>query len=318
MPRPTPDDTQLRHLIGRLRFRHLQMLVTLHDTGSLRAAAAVLGQTQPALSKALAEIEQAFGFPLFVRTVRGLAPTTQGAIAIRGAVQLLGDLARLNTEARARPAITMLRLGAPPFVAQDILPDVFSELFATHPHLRVQLVEGRVPLLVQQLLDGELDALLTSYPIAMAQEAGGQLHYERFFDAQFAVIAPPGHALARRRAVRWEQLAGEPWIMPAESSMVRHAIEEGFRRAGVIPPTPIIESTSPVTNLRLVGKGLGVGAVPLAMLHALGQQDTVACLRIQPQLQSAPVALIHRGSMDRSRVELVREALLSVLRTRPA
>lgn len=317
MKRHAPsDDAQMRRLIGHLRFRHLQLLVALHEAGSLRAAASVMGQTQPALSKSLSEIEQAFGFALFTRNVRGLQPTPEGAIAIRGAVQLLGDLARLNLEARARPAITMVRVGAPPFVAQDILPDVFTHLLSTDRHLRIELVEGRVPLLVQALMDGQVDALLTSYPLAMVHEASQLLQHERFFDARFAIIAPKAHALARRRKVDWAMLAAEPWIMPPDSSMVRRLIDDGFRQAGVMPPAPVIESTSPVTNVRLVSRGLGLAVVPMATLQALQHPGNVSCLRMAPGLPSVPVALIHRGSSDGSRVAMVRKALTQALHER--
>ena len=96
-------------------------------------------------------------------------------------MHLLGDLTRLHGEARTRPAVTMVRLGSPPFVAQDILPDVFTHMFEAQRHIRLQLVEGRVPFLVDELLGGKLDALLTSYPVAMAQETSDELQHERVF-----------------------------------------------------------------------------------------------------------------------------------------
>jgi DNA-binding transcriptional LysR family regulator len=49
------------HLVSKLRFRHLRMLQVVQSTGSLRAASQALNLTQPALSKALTEVESAFG-----------------------------------------------------------------------------------------------------------------------------------------------------------------------------------------------------------------------------------------------------------------
>ncbi len=60
-------DRRWRHLLGKLRFRHLQLLANVHARGSLHAAAEAMHLTQPSLSKALAEVEAAFGFPLFER-----------------------------------------------------------------------------------------------------------------------------------------------------------------------------------------------------------------------------------------------------------
>ena len=303
------NSPEIRRLVGRLRFRHLQLLVELKRGGSLRAAASVLNLTQPALSKALGEVESAFGFSLFTRSARGLSPTPRGEIAIRGAVLLLEELAHLGVEASAQPAVTVLRVGAPPFVAQGYLPEVLRRLVGHASRVRVQLQEERVPLLVQSLTEGRLDALITSYPTEMPEAAGRSLHYEKLFDAGFAVIAPPGHALGRARRADWQRLVHEPWVMPAPSSMVRRMMEEVFRREGLIAPVPVVESTSPVTNVRLVAAGLGLSAVPESTLRSTQGTHPVARVRVHPAIPPGPVALIHRTGPDNPRLALLREAL---------
>ncbi|RZL88036.1 MAG: LysR family transcriptional regulator [Variovorax sp.] len=305
----TEASLEARRLVARLRFRHLLLLIELQRGGSLRAAAAVLNLTQPALSKALGEVEAAFGFALFTRSARGLAPTPRGEIAIRGAAFLLEELAHVGAEASAEPAVTVLRIGAPPFVAQGYLPEVFARLIGPEARVRVQLLEERVPLLVQSLLEGRLDALITSYPTEMPEAAGQPLHYEKLFDADFAVIAPPAHPLARARRVDWQRLSKERWIMPAPSSMVRRMMEEVFRREGVMAPVPVIESTSPVTNLRLVAAGLGLSAVPDATLRSAQAIGSVKRVRVHPPIPPGPVALIHRAAPGNPRLALLREAL---------
>ena len=298
-----------RRLIARLRFRHLQLLVELQRGGSLRAAAVVLNLTQPALSKALGEVESAFGFALFERSPRGMAPTRQGAIAIRGAALLLEELLHLQREAGAQPAVTLLRIGAPPFVAQGYLPETLSRLLADDAPVRVELTEERVPLLVRSLLEGKLDALVTSYPAEMPEAAGQQLRHEKLFDADFCVIAPPGHPLARARRVNWRQLGAARWIMPAKTSMVRRMMEEVFRGQGVAPPLPVVESTSPVTNIRLVAAGLGISAVPGASLRSAQHEGLVKPVRVSPPIPPNPVALITRETGDNPRLAMLREAL---------
>ncbi|MCY7318138.1 MAG: LysR family transcriptional regulator, partial [Ramlibacter sp.] len=90
------EDPETERLITRLRFRHLRLIAELERGGSLRAAAQALNLTQPALSKALGELEGAFGFPLFTRTARGVTPTAQGQRVLRGAGMLLSELAHLR------------------------------------------------------------------------------------------------------------------------------------------------------------------------------------------------------------------------------
>lgn len=307
------DHTEIsRRLVARLRFRQLELLVLLRKDGSLRAAAAELNLTQPALSKTLREIESAFGFDLFVRGARGLTATRRGEAVIHGAELLLQQLAHLGRETASEPALTMVRLGAPPFAAQGIVPEVLARLMAQAGPLQVQLQEERVPRLIEALQAGHLDAVISSYPPGLQAQAGAaqrSLRYEKLFDAAFCVIAAPGHPLARARRVSWERLAGADWIMPTAGSMVRRLIDDSFMRQGIVPPSPVIESTSPYTNLRMVAAGLGLSAVPEMSLRDVPASLPFKRVRTDPPLAPAPVALIHRGAPENPRVGLLRAAL---------
>jgi LysR family transcriptional regulator of abg operon len=297
-------------LVARLRFRHLQLMMELQRGGSLRAAAQVLNLTQPALSKALAEIESAFGFALFTRTARGLTPTARGEVALRGAALLLRELAHVRDEAASGDGgAAILRIGAPPFVAQGYLPKVLLTLARRDPPVRVQLLEERVPLLMKALVAGEVDALITTYPAHMPEAGTVALVYEKLFDAGFLVLAPPAHPLVRARQVDWQRLAREPWIMPAPSSMVRRVIEDAFMRAGVVPPTPLVESTSPVTNVQLIAAGIGIGAAPESTARHAISLGQVKRVRVQPEIAPGPVALIYRAGVESSRVAVLKAAL---------
>ena len=305
-------------MAGRLRFRHLQLVAALQASGSLRAAADQLHQTQPALSKALKEIEDIFGFPLFERSARGVRATEQGRVVIRGAAPLLAELAHLQDEAiEARGAAALLRVGATPFVALSLLPQVFNRLLQRVPPVHPRLTEESAPRLHRALLAGELDALVSTYssePIEL--EGGARLRYEKLYDVDIAVIAPKRHPLAGVRRATWGQLAVERWILPPRSASLRRMIEERFLREGIAPPAPVLESTNPFANVKFVAAGLGLGAAPVpAALEAL-RSGVVKRVRVSPPIPPVPVALVAR-SEDNPRVQLLREALRGQVRPRP-
>ena len=113
-----PETTiSVRAYFGRdAKLRHLRLLVAIEDAGQLSKAAALLHITQPALSKALSEIERSIGHPLFDRGPRGLVPNTRGAALIRAARNVLGELDRVSVELRDlvdRPG-RVLMVGAMP------------------------------------------------------------------------------------------------------------------------------------------------------------------------------------------------------------
>jgi len=70
-----PEDA----LIFRLRFRHLELIQSLGATGSLHKTARSMNLSQPAISKALVEIESSFGFHLFERSPAGVAVNARRA-----------------------------------------------------------------------------------------------------------------------------------------------------------------------------------------------------------------------------------------------
>lgn len=301
-------------LLARMRFRHLQLVAEVERTGSLRAAAQTLHLTQPALSKALKELESILGFALFTRTTRGLASTAQGRIFIHGAHLLIGEMRHVRNEASAAGpegrAASILRIGAPPFVAMDMLPRVLLHLATREPPVMVRLREERVPQLFSALLAGEVDVLVTIYtPEALAASASNAFLYEKLANQDYAVIAPPAHPLTRTRRVPWAQLATERWVLATKSALIRNVVEEHFLREGLIPPDPAIESTSPVTNVKLVAAGLGLSAVPTSSMREAERAGEVRRIRVYPPIGSSAVGLIYRASAAlHPRVSLLREA----------
>lgn len=304
--------TEPDYLIAKLRFRHLRLLTEIKSKGSLRAAALALNLTQPALSKALTEVESAFGFALFTRNARGLVPTPQGEMVLRGAAVLLQEITHLRAEAMtADRFMAKIRIGAPPFIAQTYLSNVIEKLVDQEFPVRVQLMEDRVPALILALQRGQLDALITTFPLQMMESEADAFEYLKLFEVQFAVVAAAAHPLVRSAGVNWTQLSRERWVMPAEGSMGRKLIEVCFTHAGVPVPLPVIESTSPVTSLQFVAAGMGIGIVPdIALLHHSAlQAGSVMQIPVMPEPHSSAVALIFRTRPLNPRIALLKDAL---------
>lgn len=315
-------DPEFDRLLSRLRFRHLQLIVELGRNRSLRSSAAAFGVTQPALGRTLGEIEAAFGFPMFVRSARGVTPTAAGEVAIRGATLLLEEVARLRADAaKGSEAQALIRLGAPPFLAQGYLPPKIAALAGREPPVRVQLTESGYHAVMDALVHGRLDAVVC--PISglaglSGLTAGAGLRFEPLFTADYTVIARPSHPLARRVRVPWDVLARERWILPPPGSLMFSIIEERFVRAGLALPVPAIETGTPVTVVRMAAAGIGIAVVPSLTLSYLRAQGDVSRLRAHPPVPSDEVGLILRAGPEHPRLALLREALRGAKRDRRA
>jgi len=308
----------LDRLVARVRFRHLSMLLELRRTGTIGKAAARLHLTQPALSKALKEIEDAFGFPIFRRGARGLAPTPAGQAVLNGAAVLLAELGHLNEVtrlSRQEPAM-VLHLGAPSAIGAGMLPAILAKLRAGDERVIVRLSEDPVTRLFERLVEGELDALLTSYNQAVfSTHRSSRLVYEHYLEHKYVVIAPTGSPLARKRVVTWKELLDMPWILPDSSFLARQALEGNFLRAGVAVPEPVVTSNHPATTIQLVAAGVGVSAVLETMMHAEARIRRVARVRVESMPQAVPTALVYRaGSADHPQLLRLREAMAEMVR----
>lgn len=296
-------------LASRLRFRDLQLLVALAEGSSLRKAAEVMNVTQPALSRTLTEMEDAFGCVLFLRGPRGLQPTSQGVAAMRGALQLLHELDRVDEEVEfSSQSASVIRLGAPPFVAHGHLPQLLAKLNRDGQAVRLKLMEGAVNDLFVKLLDGEVDALITTYADRVIE--GERLVYDSLFPSRYVLIAPPEFQKSNRGKGKFSlgQLAELPWIMPGYTSMLRKDIDKAFLADGVTPPNPIVESNHPFTIAHFVAEGRGLSFVPTETLRNL-KPGFVHEVPLTKPLTTGPVALIYRSGTQSAQLESVRQIL---------
>jgi len=304
------NEPPLEHrLLSRLRMRDFQLLLVLEEETSLRAAAQRLSLTQPAISKSLQEIEEIFGAALFTRSQRGVTPTLQGRMAIRRAREIMKLLTLAQSEIRSnalgRPTV---HLGMPPFVAHGYMPVLMGPLIREMAPGRVILTEGPVHELFDRLIEGKLDALISTYAGVMPDTLAPELTYQLLFDCNYSVIAPLGHPLTRRKAVALKSLVDYPWVMPTKTALLRSSLTAAFQRAGVSPPSPVVESNNPITLLRLVAAGVGISCVPGSTIHEV-LTNQVQELVVEPAVPDNPVALIYRTADHSPATLLIREFL---------
>ncbi|WP_029350775.1 LysR family transcriptional regulator [Bosea sp. 117] len=285
-----------RNAFQQLRFRQLEMVRLLADTGSLRTTAGLMNVTAPALSKSLREVETLIGHELFIRSSRGVAPTPLGSEVARQARLLLHGLDALR---HIKPETlgserALLRLGTAPFVAWRIMPSVIERLRAADARLRIHLVEGRIIPLADQLLNGDLDAILTVMTPEALQVLGraefllDQIHSERVI-----IVCSPRHPWAGRR-VSWPDLATADWIMPPQTFTLRLTVQRACLQAGAIPPEPVIESVNIPAVINYVKAGLGITAALRSTAKDDLNSGALRLIRTDAELPTVPIGLAAR------------------------
>jgi DNA-binding transcriptional LysR family regulator len=231
------------YMRANLKPRHLQMLVSLDDFRNVGKVAASLNVTQPAVSRALGELERGLGLSLFERSARGVHPTAYGECMIRHARAVLGGLAVAREELRSLMlgASGKASVGALPAAAPALLPRAIALLKQRSPNTTVFIREGTMDVLLPELRTGKLDLIVGTLPHA---GAGRDLEEKILFEERTTVVAGRAHALTRRRKLDWADLGDYPWVLPPSGSLLRDPLEAELQRHGVPIPANSIESLS--------------------------------------------------------------------------
>ena len=226
-----------------LKPRHLQLLVALDEIRHLGKVATSINVTQPAVSKALAELERGLGLKLFERTARGVHPTAYGECMIRHARAMLSGLAQARDELRGlvTGSAGSIRVGVLATAALELLPRALAQLKSQRPSMTVLVHEGTVEALLPELLLGNLDLIVGRLPSGRTAHGIGE---KTLMEEGVSLVAGRNHPLARRRRLRWSDLKEYPWVLPPVNTLLREPLERAFEDHGLALPANRIETLS--------------------------------------------------------------------------
>jgi molybdate transport repressor ModE-like protein len=226
-----------------LKTRHLQVFLAVAKAGSMQHAAHEVHLSQPAISKLISELEGIFGAPLFERSKHGVTATECGLALLHRAQRMLNDFETTKSEvaAIASGSIGCVRLGILPVVEAPMLSRTLVALRKAVPGIMVQITDGPHTVLLSLLRKGELDCVISRLDLGSADQ---DLHTEKLVESPICVVANPSHPLAQEGRVSWSDLARYPWILPRQGAPIRTLVNQQFTDVGLVPPIPMIESTS--------------------------------------------------------------------------
>jgi DNA-binding transcriptional LysR family regulator len=229
--------------------RAIEYFLAVAERGTLRGAAAQLGVTQPALTKAIRRLEDETGVVLFDRKARGVTLTVYGRTLLRHARVLQASLKETREEIAALRAgmAGRIRVGAGPSWERMVLPEAIGRLTPAQPGVQIHVAGGADDTLKAQLRAGELDFVLAATPDAPQLEP--DLEWQPLMADDYRVIAAVGHPLHGRRDATLRDLLDYPWIMPSAATQMAERLRVIFRAHGLPPPEPVIETD--ITSLKL-------------------------------------------------------------------
>lgn len=278
---------EVRNILGKgfqkgITLRHLRALVTLSDLKLVARVSEVLGVTQPAVSKQIAELEKIVGVPVIIRDRNRLYLTPIGIRLADHARQALGQLDRaaFDIEAMTSGVSGSVSIGVVSSVAPTLLPGTIALFKRSTPQANVSVSEGHFVELLPQLEAGALDLVIAR--IWQPQELAG-IDQMALFSEPVVVVAGRNHPIAQSSEVEWADVISYPWILPQSNSVARQAVDALFASNGLPPPNNTIASLSLALNLELLQAMPALGLLPARLAQAQASRGQTVILPLETQ-----------------------------------
>jgi DNA-binding transcriptional LysR family regulator len=281
--------------------RRLERFLVIYEQQSLRAAADVLGMTQPALTISLKTLEDELGFPLFDRTSKGMEPTLAaetiyryGAALRQGGRLAMGEVRRLNGQPGGS-----LRIGAGVAWTTTMLPGVLRELHRRFPDLSIDLVSGVGDQLATRLINGELDVVLAAG--SMDRLASPEFLQGHLTNTEMKVVADPDSRLGRQREIETAELVSVPWVGFYEDENIVQQSRHFLALRNLPPARFVMRSNSPAALYAFL-RGTEFISVLVGPLVAAARNAGLVELSLAEPLWRLPVSLYRRTTASDSRM----------------
>ena len=257
--------------------RQLEILQAIADTGSFTACGKKLRVSQSAISRQILLLEEELGEPLFLRVGRTVKMTPAAESLVQLGQRVFQDVRDTvgDITDRTRDLKGTLRISGGMTVCLYVFPPLLKHLKRVHPRLDVRITVATAGRSVQEIRAGHVDAGLLTLPVEESDLVTVPVMRE-----ELLVVAPPGHALAKRRRVAARDLAGEPFVLFEAGSATRRVID-GFFVSQKIEP-PVVMDTENVEIIKaMVKTGLGISIVPYQSVAREARAGQLFCARVE-------------------------------------
>jgi len=286
--------------------RHLRYFQAVAEELSYAAAARRLRIAQPAISRAVKDLESFIGTPVLERSRHHVRLTPAGSVLLRETAVLLERLAESiqRVQRTGSGEEGELRLGyiGPP--TEAFLGRLLGTYRSRCPGVTLHLEERTPERVWEMVAKGRLSAAITR-PVISHEALGLKTALLR--GETLGVVVRRDHALAEKPAISWNVLQSEPLILLArrEGMGLHDAILAGCRRAGVVPRlahTPSLIGTV----LTYVEAGVGIAVVSEGIIPA---SPELRLIPLKPRV-TVPLVLVWHEDEDPPPVQRFRELLL--------
>lgn len=287
--------------------KQLRAFTAVAESSSFVEACSVVHLSQPALSAAIRNLEEAVGGTLLARTTRSLTLTPEGEIFLPKAKQILkdcdsalSDLNNLFAKQRGK-----LNIAAMPSFASNRLPYTLVHFHKLYPNINIAIQDVIAEEVVEMVRTGKVE-----FGISFDPEESSELEFTPLFNDKFVAALPKNHPLTGHKQVSWKTLEDNPIVLIQHPSSIRKQIDRIIENHQLNLSIEM-ESHQLATIGRMVANNLGLSIIPSLCIEQM-EEIGATCRPL-----TAPVISRDVGILTRSRYPLssAAKAMIDTLKT---
>jgi DNA-binding transcriptional LysR family regulator len=258
----------------RLKLRDLQILRTAAQLGSLGKAANELAISQPAVSKAIKDLERLLGARLLERSPTGVEPTIYGEALLNRSVAIFDELKQSVSEidSLGDPTTGEVWVACPLAIASTLIPPALKSFVKRYPRAVLYFDEVTAASMTrnfQKLRERQYDLILERWsPLAGDRSTDNDIVIEFLFNDPLVVVAGSKNKWTRRhRKIDLAELLNEPWIMQGPHTWNYRSLTEACRSRNVPMPKASVVTLSISVITHFLANGPFITSMPRSVAH---------------------------------------------------
>ena len=258
-----------------MTLRHLNIFVAVYQNQSITKAAGQLHIAQPSVSRAVRELEEFYGSPLFDRIGRHIHVTDQGKILYEYAIHIVDLFGDMEKKLRNGDSSGILKVGSSITIGNLILPEVVSRFREKYPQMKVHVIVKNTATIEQYVMDNKID-----FAFIEGESIQPQIRRVPFMNDRLCFVCAPNHPMALKEKITLEDVAHEDFLLREQGSAGRDIMESIFTLHH-LQPEPTWESTSTQAILKALEHGLGVSILPYMLVKSQLEKGTLIERKIE-------------------------------------
>lgn len=241
-----------------MEMQQVRYFVSLAQTLNFTRAAEQCNVSQPALTRAIQQLEHELGGPLFHRERNNTHLSELGRMMLPYLETVYASTLAAKDAAKSAKKIenVTMTLGAMCTIGPQLIADLIVRFQAEHPDVEVRVIDGEATAMIEKLEKGDLHLSIVGVP----DELPDTLHQVPVFTERFVIVIPRNHPWAEKNAIRVAELNGEPYVGRTNCEVFQ-MVTQDFARRGVTTKK-VFSSPRDEWVQKMIKAGLGFGFFP--------------------------------------------------------